>query len=73
MSGLSISCARLLALPTFLISAVGAKATSNEFFGFEHVDGTNNDPLELWLESAKCEVAPKTKAQKIGRSSFLIK
>ena len=59
--GLVVSSTRLLALPAFLASA---KATSSKFFGLEHEDGILNDKLELWLYSAKCEVAPETEIQK---------
>ena len=38
--GLGVSSARLLALPAFLASAVGAKDALSEIFGLEHVDGT---------------------------------
>ena len=37
-SGLGVSSSRLLALPTFLALAVGAKYTLNEIFGLEHVE-----------------------------------
>ena len=36
--GLGVSSACLLALSTFLASAVGAKATLGEIFGLEHED-----------------------------------
>ena len=62
--GLVVSSTRLLALPAFLASAVGAKATSSEFFYLEHEDGILDDKLELWLYSAKSEVAPETEIQK---------
>ena len=47
--GLGVSSARLLALPTFLASAVGAKDALSEIFGLEHVDGTYDDALKLLL------------------------
>ena len=37
------SSARLLALPVFLASAVGAKDALSEIFGLEPVDGLNGD------------------------------
>ena len=41
------------------LASVGAKATLSEIFGLEQEDGTNNDGLKLWLDSAKCELAPE--------------
>ena len=41
--GLGVSSARLLALPAFLASAVGAKDALSEIFGLEPVDGLNGD------------------------------
>ena len=43
--GLGVSSARLLALPAFLASSVGAKNDLCEIFGLEHVDGTYDDAL----------------------------
>ena len=68
-NGLVVSSTRLLALPAFLASA---KATSSKFFGLEHEDGILNDKLELWLYSAKCEVAPETEIQKNALKPNLI-
>ena len=62
--GWVVSSTRLLALPAFLASAVGAKATSSEYFGLKHENGRLDDKLELWLYSAKFEVAPETEIQK---------
>ena len=59
--GLGVSPARLLALPAFLASAVGAKDAMSKIFGLEQVDGTYDD-LE-WLR--------KMKLKKNGRSQFL--
>ena len=56
--------ARLLVLPAFLASAVGAKATLIEIFGLEHEDGTYNDASELRFDLAKCEAAPQNEIQK---------
>ena len=44
--GLGVSSARLLALPAFLASAVGAKDAWNEIFCLERVDETYDDALE---------------------------
>ena len=54
--GLGVSSVRLLALPAFLASAVGAKATSNEFLGLEQKNGTDSEALEFLFELAKCEL-----------------
>ena len=62
--GLSVSSARLLALPAFLASAVGAKDALSEIFGLEHVDGTYDDALKRWFELGKTEKAPENKMQK---------
>ena len=45
--GLGVSSARLLALPAFLASAVGAKDAWSGIFGLEHVDGacSSSPPL----------------------------
>ena len=59
-----MSSARLLVLTAFLISIEGAKATLNEIFGLEHEVGKNNNALETWYGSAKCEVAPEIEIQK---------
>ena len=42
-AGLGVSSARLLTLPAFLASAVGAKDALSEIFGLELVDGTYDD------------------------------
>ena len=44
--GLGVSSARLLALPAFLASAVGAKDALSEISCLEHVDGTYDDALK---------------------------
>ena len=41
--GLGVSSARLLALPAFLASAVGAQDALSKIFGLEHVNGTYDD------------------------------
>ena len=57
--GLGVSSARLLALPAFLASAVGAKDALSEIFGLEHVDGTYDDALKRWFELGKIEMTPE--------------
>ena len=57
--GLSVSSARLLALPALLASAVGAKNALSKIFGLEHVDGIYNDALKRWFELGKIEEAPE--------------
>ena len=54
--GLGVPSARLLALPAFLASAVGAKDALSEIFGLEHVDGT--------YDLGKIEMAPENEIQK---------
>ena len=56
--GLGDSSAHLLALPSFLASAVGAKDALSEIFGLEHVDGTYDDALKRWFDLGKFEMAP---------------
>ena len=56
---LGVSSARLLALPSFLASAVGAKDALSEIFGLEHVDGTYDDALKRWFDLGKTEMAPE--------------
>ena len=62
--GLGVSSARLLALPAFLASAVGAKDALSEIFGLEHVDGTYDDALKRWFDLGKIEMAPENEIQK---------
>ena len=62
--GLDVSSARLLALPPFLASAVGAQATLRQKCGLENANGLYNDALEFWFYSAKCEEDPENVAQK---------
>ena len=62
--GLGVSSARLLALPAFLASAVGAKDALSEIFGLEHVDGIYDDALKRWFDLGKIEMAPENKIQK---------
>ena len=62
--GLGVSSARLLSLPAFLASAVGAKDALSEIFGLEHVDGTYDDALQRWFELGKTEMAPENEIQK---------
>ena len=62
--GLGVSSARLLALPAFLASAVGAKDALSEIFGLEHVDGTYDDALKRWFDLKKIEMAPEIEIQK---------
>ena len=62
--GLGLFSARLLALPAFLASAVGAKNELSEIFGLEHVDGTYDDELKRWFELGKTEMAPEKEIQK---------
>ena len=69
--GLGVSSARLLALPAFLASAVGAKDALSKIFGLEHVDGTYDDALKRWFDLGKIEMAPEIEIQKNGRSQFL--
>ena len=61
--GLGVSSARLLALPAFLASALGAKDAFSEIFGLEHVDGTYDDALKRWFELGKIEMAPENEIQ----------
>ena len=51
--GLGVFSARLLVLPAFLASAVGAKNALSKIFGLEHVDGTYDDALKRWFELGK--------------------
>ena len=62
--GLSVFSAILLALPDFLASAVGAKATLCEIFDLEHEKELCNDASELRFRSAKHEAAPDNEIQK---------
>ena len=62
--GLGVSSARLLALPAFLASAVGAKDALSEIFGLEHVDGTYDDALKRWFDLGKIEMAPEKEIKK---------
>ena len=62
--GLGVSSARLLALPAFLASAVGAKDALSEIFGLEHVDGTYDDALKQWFDLGKIEMVPENAIQK---------
>ena len=63
-SGLGVSSARLLPLPAFLASAVGAKDAWSGSFGLEHVDGTYDDALKRRFELGKIEMAPENETQK---------
>ena len=51
--GLGVSSTRLLTLPAFLASAVGAKDALSQIFGLEHVDGTYDDALKRKFELKK--------------------
>ena len=62
--GLGVSSARLLALPAFLASAVGAKDALSKIFALEHVDGTYDDELKRWFEIGKIEMALENEIQK---------
>ena len=62
--GWAFSSPRLLALPAFLASAVGAKNALNEIFGLEHVDGTYDDAFKRWFELGKIEMALEHEIQK---------
>ena len=62
--GLSVFSAILLALPNFLASAVGAKATLCEIFDLEHENELCNDASELRFRSAKYEAAPGNEIKK---------
>ena len=64
---LGVSSARLLALPAFLASAVGAKNALSQIFGLEHVDGTYDDALKRWFELGKIEIDPENEIQKNWR------
>ena len=64
ISGLGVSSARLLPLPAFLASAVGAEDAWSGIFGLEHVDGTYDDALKRWFELGKIEMAPENETQK---------
>ena len=63
-SGLGVCTARLLALPAFLASAVGAKDALSEIFGLGHVDGTYDDTPKRWFELGKSEMAPENEIRK---------
>ena len=69
--GLGVSSGRLLALPAFLASAVGAKNGLSEIFGSENVDETYDDAFKRWFGLKKIEMAPENEIQKIGQSQFL--
>ena len=60
---MGVSSPRLLALPAFLASAVGAKDALCEIFGLEHVDGTYDDALKRWFELGKTEMLRKMKSK----------
>ena len=62
--GLGVYSARLLALPAFLASAVGAKDALSEIFSLEHVDGTHDDALKRWFELGKIEIVSENEVQK---------
>ena len=62
--GLGVASARLLALPAFLASAVGAKDALSEIFGLEHVNGTYDDALKRWFDLGKIEMALENEIQK---------
>ena len=62
--GLGVSSARLLDLPAFLASAVGAKDDLSKIFGLEHVYGTYDDALKRWFELGKIEMARENEIQK---------
>ena len=69
--GLIVSSARLIALPAFLASAVGAKNTLSKIFGLEHVDGTYDDALKWWFELGKTEMALENEVRKkLDRANF---
>ena len=61
---MGVFSARLLALPAFLASAVGAKDALSKIFGLEHVDGTYDDALKWWFELGKIKMAPENEIQK---------
>ena len=62
--GLGNSSARLLALPAFVASAVGAKDALSEIFGLDHVAGTYDDARKRWFELGKIEMDPENEIQK---------
>ena len=68
--GLGVSSVRLLALPVFLASAVGAKDALSKIFVLEHVDGTSDDALKRWFDFGKIEIAPEIEIQKNWRESI---
>ena len=69
--GFGVSSARLLALPAFLASAVGAKDAMSQIFGLEHVDETYDDALNGGLNLENLKWLRKMKSKKIERSQFL--
>ena len=69
--GLGVSSTRLLNLPAFLASAVGAKNALSKTYGLEHVDGIYDDALKWWFELEKFEIALENEFQKFGQSRFL--
>ena len=69
-AGLGVSSARLLALPAFVASAVGAKNALSEIFGLKHVDGNYGDALKRWFEVGKTEMAPENEKQTNWTEAF---
>ena len=62
--GSDVFSARLLALPAFLASAVGAKNVWSEIFGLEHVNGSYDDALKGWFELGEIEMAREYETHK---------
>ena len=69
-AGLGVSSARLLALPAFVASAVGAKKALSVIFGLKHVDGNYGDALKRWFEVGKTEMAPDNEKQTNWTETF---
>ena len=69
--GSGFSSARLLALPAFLASAIGAKNVLSKIFGLDHVDETYGDALKWWFGLRKIGMSPKNKTKKIGQGQVL--
>ena len=62
--GLGVSSARLLALPAFLASALGAKNALREGYGLELADGIYDDALKWLFHIGKIEMDPTNEIQK---------
>ena len=58
-------------LTRFFSLSSRSESSFSEIFGMEHDYGTYNDALELWFDSAKCEVVLANEVQKkLDRAHF---